>query len=86
MKAPATRSLGSPVRLVDLPAGALARFHTAAAGSEDEALLRALGLTERSLVRVCKAGEPCIVQVRTTRIGLSREAAESVLVVPEEPR
>ena len=83
MKAP-TSSHASLVRLADLPAGAVARFHTAAIAGGDQALLRALGLTERSLVRVCKAGEPCIVQVRATRIGLSRELAAGVLVVPEE--
>lgn len=76
-------SASCPVRLCDLPAGVLARLHNAELAREDGALLRALGLTDRSLVRVCKAGEPCIVQVRTTRIGLSRVVAERVLVVPE---
>jgi Fe2+ transport system protein FeoA len=45
--------------------------------------LRALGLTDRCLLRVCKAGEPCIVQVRQTRIGLSRELARGIFVIPE---
>jgi Fe2+ transport system protein FeoA len=84
MKSPASPPQASLVRLADLPAGATARFHGAVIGGVDEALLRALGMTERSLVRVCKAGEPCIVQVRATRIGLSRELAAGVLVVPEE--
>lgn len=47
------------------------------------ALLRALGLTDRSVVRVCKAGDPWIVQVRSTRIGLSDAVARKLLVVRE---
>lgn len=72
-----------PVRLCDLPAGATARLYAADVPGEDGALLRALGLTEHCRLRLCKAGEPCIVQVRTTRIGLSRIVAEQVLVVPD---
>jgi Fe2+ transport system protein FeoA len=72
-----------PVRLCDLPAGAVARLYAAEVPGEDGALLRALGLTEHCRLRLCKSGEPCIVEVRTTRIGLSRIVAEQVLVVPE---
>ena len=72
-----------PVRLTQLASGALARYHASDLAAEDSAFLRALGLTERCLVRVCKAGEPCIVQVRATRIGLSGTVAEGILVVPE---
>jgi hypothetical protein len=52
---------------------------------QEMALLRALGLTDRSLVRVCKAGDPWIVQVRSTRIGLSDAVASKLLVVREAP-
>ena len=52
---------------------------------DDCALLRALGLTDRCVVRVCKAGEPCIIQVRTTRIGLARSVADGIMVLPESP-
>lgn len=72
-----------PVRLSDLPTGTFARLLAADVAGEDGALLRALGLTERCRLRLCKSGEPCIVEVRTTRIGLSRTVAEHVLVVPE---
>lgn len=53
--------------------------------SHEMALLRALGLTDRSVVRVCKAGDPWIVQVRATRIGLSDAVARKLLVVRETP-
>jgi Fe2+ transport system protein FeoA len=72
-----------PVSLAQLQAGTMARMHAAQLTREDCALLRALGLSDRCLLRVCKAGEPCIVQVRATRIGLSRELARSILVIPE---
>lgn len=73
----------TPVRLSQLASGTLAEFHASELAADDAALLRALGLTERCRLRVCKAGEPCIVQVRATRIGLSHEVAEGILVVPE---
>ena len=34
------------------------------------------------LLRVCKAGEPCITSVKAARIRLSRTLARSVFVVP----
>jgi len=74
------------VPLSQLASGAVGRFQNASLAKNDTALLRALGLTTRSLIRVCKAGDPCIVEVRTTRIGLSREVAEHILVVPEASR
>jgi Fe2+ transport system protein FeoA len=58
-------------------------MHSAELAIEDCALLKALGLTDRCLLRVCKAGEPCIVEVKATRIGLSRTLARGVFVVPE---
>ncbi len=48
--------------------------------SEERALLEALGLTDGSLLRVCRQGEPCIVEVRSTRIGLARQVAERIYV------
>jgi Fe2+ transport system protein FeoA len=61
----------------------MARLHTATLTASDCALLRAIGLTDRCLLRVCKVGEPCIVQVRATRIGLSRSVADGIFVLPE---
>ena len=76
-------SSAAPVSLAQLRPGTRARVHAAHLTREDCALLRALGLTDRCLLRVCKAGEPCIVQVRETRIGLSRELARGIFVIPE---
>jgi hypothetical protein len=81
LAAPGPRS--RPIPLSQLRAGTSARLHAADLNAEDCAFLRALGLTDRCLLRVCKAGEPCIVQVHATRIGLSREVARGLLVIPE---
>jgi hypothetical protein len=54
----------------------------------DAALLRAMGLGCGSRVRLCRAGEPCIVAVITggrasCRIGLARPLAEQIMVEVE---
>ncbi len=46
-------------------------------------VLRSLGLTDHCQMRLCKVGDPCIVQVQATRIGLSRVVAENLFVAPE---
>lgn len=74
----------APIPLSSLRDGAIARFK--ATEELDPAscdLLRALGLTRECQLTLCKAGEPCIVQVRSTRIGLSRTVANGIMVVPE---
>ena len=81
--ASAAHAVPAPIRLSELASGCTARLHAALLRPEDCALLKALGLTDRSVMRVCQVGEPCIVQVKTTRIGLSRVVADGILVVPE---
>ncbi len=73
----------TPIRLCDLEIGRPARFHDATIDAEARDLLRALGLTAFSIVRLCKRGDPCIVQVRSTRIGLSRSLAGAIFVIPQ---
>ena len=46
-------------------------------------MLRSLGLHDACVMRLCKVGDPCIVQVRATRIGLSSAVARCLYVVPE---
>ena len=70
------------VRLTDLHAGDVARFHEARLDPASHNLLRALGLVRAAEVRLCKAGAPCIVQVRSTRIGLSKAVARGIYVIP----
>lgn len=49
---------------------------------EDRCLLRAMGMYDRCTVRVCRPGTPCIVQVDSTRLGLSGTVARRILVLP----
>jgi Fe2+ transport system protein FeoA len=42
-----------------------------------------MGMNEGCLLVVRSNGDPCIVEVRTTRIGLARSVAERLLVVSE---
>ena len=76
----------SALPLADLPVGCTARLHDAQLDPESRAELRAVGLTDGSVLRVGKQGEPCVVQVRTTRIGISSRIARHVFVVPTEAR
>jgi Fe2+ transport system protein FeoA len=70
-----------PVRLNSLATGDSARLHETTLDPDTRARLRSLGLTDASTLRVCKSGEPFIIQVRDTRIGVSSAVAGQILVV-----
>ncbi len=73
------------VPLLDLAAGTVAVLQQVS-DQHSRAVLRSLGLTDGARLRVCRVGDPCIIQVRSTRIGLSRVVAQSVYVaVNEDP-
>lgn len=76
----------APVQLTELAAGAAVQLHATSLGDEDFALLEALGMTRRCRFRVCKVGDPWIVQIRETRIGLAASVARQILVVPDVVR
>lgn len=69
--------------LTDLTPGETGRLQGAELLEADRQLLSALGLVDRSRLRLCKAGAPWIVQVRGTRIGLADAVARRLQVVPE---
>lgn len=48
----------------------------------DHAMLRAMGLYEGSEVTICHAGHNCIVQIESTRLGISRQLAQKILAIP----
>jgi len=75
----------TPVPLTDLRAGAEVRLHEVCVDHECREWLRALGLTDASDLRLCKHGDPCIIQVRSTRIGLSKAIASCVFVLDGQP-
>jgi Fe2+ transport system protein FeoA len=73
----------TPVPLSELAVGAVARLHEARVDPSTRRVLGALGLTTACQLRLCKAGEPWIVRVRTTRIGLSGVLAGALYVIPQ---
>lgn len=70
------------IALTTMPSGAMATLHEVR-DLEIQPFLRALGLTAACRLRLCKAGDPCIIQVHATRIGVSRAVAECLFVVPD---
>jgi Fe2+ transport system protein FeoA len=73
------------VLLTHLAVGSSGRLLVAQLLDPECALLSALGLAQGCRFRVCRAGDPWIVQVRATRIGLADAVARKILVVPESP-
>jgi Fe2+ transport system protein FeoA len=76
----------SPLPLGELAVGEIARLHHADVEDGTGRFLRAIGLTNTAQFRVCRRGEPCIIQVRSTRVGLARAVADRILVVPVDKR
>jgi Fe2+ transport system protein FeoA len=70
------------VPFTDLQAGDRARLVADTLRVDDRDTLAALGLTRTSPFRVARAGDPWIVHVRATRIGLSAAVARCLRVVP----
>jgi Fe2+ transport system protein FeoA len=71
-------------RLSELSVGTIAQLHEVHLDSEARSVLRGLGLTDASILRVCKQGEPCVVQVHATRIGISSRVARQIMVRPQD--
>jgi len=80
--APDGASPSRPVPLTAVPVGTLVTLHEIR-DADARTPLRSLGLTDACRLRLCKMGDPCIVQVRATRIGLSRNVAQHIYVVPD---
>ena len=75
------------VALSQLRPGQSGIVRAAGVGESDAALLGAMGLCCNAKVRLCRAGEPCIVAISTgrgagCRIGLARPLAEKIMVDP----
>ncbi|MEQ9095544.1 MAG: FeoA family protein [Phycisphaerales bacterium] len=74
------------VRLTQLTRGQTGRLDAAEFADDSAAHLTAMGLRPSCQLRVCKAGQPCIVHVDGhaggCRIALSRDLADSLYVLP----
>ncbi len=83
---------GEVVSLTSLRPGQTARVQFTRLEAGDADLLRAMGLRSSARVRLCRLGEPCIIEVLSgsescgrkggcaCRIGLARPLADNVLV------
>jgi Fe2+ transport system protein FeoA len=67
-------------RLADLPVGSTARLSCKELSEGEACLLAAMGMTEGCRLKVRTSGDPCIVEVRSTRIGLARSVALRLVV------
>lgn len=72
-----------PVPLSQLTEGSRGRLLSTELEGRDREILSALGFATGCRFRICRAGDPWIVQVKSTRIGLANEVARRVLVLPE---
>ena len=79
----ATSSHGR-VPLTDLPAGGCGRISLVYATTLDLERLEVMGLCAGRVVHVAKSGDPMIVRVLGTRIGLARTLARDIYVEPVE--
>ncbi len=69
--------------LTDLRPGDVGQLVAADLAAGDRELLSALGLVDHSHFRLCQAGNPWIITVRGTRIGLAEAVARRLRVVTE---
>lgn len=74
-----------------MAAGAVAKVCESCLDPLDASMLRAMGLRPAARVRLCRLGEPCVVEVFAggaddghCRIGLARLLAERVMVTSLE--
>jgi Fe2+ transport system protein FeoA len=70
----------SAIPLCELHEGACGMVAATSMDPADALLLSAMGLRAAAPIRLARAGEPCIVQVNGTRIGLSASLARGIHV------
>ena len=70
--------------LSGLPVGGCGRVVSVVVSAVDQERLEVMGLCSGRMVRVIKQGDPMIVRVLGTRIGLAATLARSVHVLPEK--
>ncbi|MBK7473569.1 MAG: ferrous iron transport protein A [Betaproteobacteria bacterium] len=70
--------------LADLPVGGVARLSCEELPEGEQLCpLAAMGMTEGCRLKVRTSGDPCIVEVRSTRIGLARSVAVRLVVASD---
>ncbi|MCH8821905.1 MAG: ferrous iron transport protein A [Planctomycetes bacterium] len=77
---PAKSPQGPMVSLAQLSSGARCRIAVMQLQPADTRLLNAMGLTDHCELCVCRPGEPCIVRINCTRLGIAGSLARKILV------
>ena len=77
------------ISLSQMARGARGTVCSISLGQAETESLGPMGLRERASIRVCRCGEPCIVEVGCApgmcrRIGVSKQVAEQVIVAIEQ--
>lgn len=62
------------------PVGSRAVLHGSRLSPEDHELLEAMGLVGNCTLQVLNQGNPCVVAIGDTRMGLARSLADNILV------
>ena len=55
-------------------------IHVTELECDEQQVLISMGLHEDASFRLCQQGQPCIIQVEATRLGLSREVTNRIMV------
>ena len=80
-KNPLEPSIGeTTIRLSESPVGMKTHLEATRLPIDEGALLEAMGLVPWCEIQILKQGEPVIIDVGATRIGLSRTVAEKIFV------
>ena len=68
------------IPLSQLVASETAVVHVTDLDFDERETLASMGLYENASFKLCQQGQPCIIQVEATRLGLSREVTSRILV------
>ena len=74
--------LTDSVSIFDMAPKSSGRIHTVDSTADLTARLESLGMCEGRTVRLVKHGEPCIVNVYGSRVGIARDIARQIHVTP----
>jgi Fe2+ transport system protein FeoA len=68
------------IPLSQLGENEMAVVHVTDLDFDEREALAAMGLYEDASFKLCQQGQPCIIQIEATRLGLSREVTSRILV------
>lgn len=77
---------GATIPLAQLARGQRCRVAAMNVNPAEAQLLSAMGLTDDCELCVCRPGEPCIIRINCTRLGLAGTLARRILVRQLSPQ